>query len=327
MKGIPHKTSTGLEYTEFAIPKKNGKVRRIFAPSPELLQVQQVMLPTFNRVLSDIEKKEGIQNIFHGFVKDRNPVTAATEHIGYDLTLMMDISNFFDSVTGDHILNISELVHSTRRQLEQCLHFQEGEGGFTAQGFATSPILANICITPIVKEIQEYLDTKFKDRYAFTIYADDIQISINSSDFIPETERIIDIVSYLFESEGFEINQNKTRIRHAKFGHRRILGVNVGDDKLYASRKTIRKIRAARHQKNGPSLGGLITWSKCMLPKNLRPERPKVGTGLKELSSLMYSGELNPEQTVQIASHIVNATSHYTDRRSMEDLRGSLQLN
>lgn len=284
MKGIPHKTSNSLEYTEFAIPKKNGKVRRIFAPSPELLSVQQTLLPELNSVLTSIEKSEGISDILHGFVKNRNPVTAATKHIGYDLTMMMDISNFFDSVKSSHLLAQGRLAQ-VGGDLTNCLHFEAGSWaskGFTAQGFATSPILANICITPIVKEIKEYLDEKFEDRYAFTIYADDIQISINSSDFIPETERIKDIVYYLFEAEGFEMNERKTRIRHAKFGHRRILGVNVGADKLYASRKTMRKIRAARHtsqnQNNtanarktaGHSLGGLIVWSACQLPRSLR---------------------------------------------------------
>lgn len=273
MKGIPHKTGNGFEYTEFAIPKKNGKIRRIFAPSPGLLAQQQAMLPNLNTILAKVEDQEGIKDILHGFVKNRNPVTAATKHIGYDLTLMMDISNFFDSVNSKHISNAPLLMTSDYNgSIMNCIHIGGlATSGFTAQGFATSPILANICITPIVRDIKEYLETKFKDRYAFTIYADDIQISINSSDFILETEKLVDIISYLFESEGFEMNTNKTRIRHAKFGHRRILGVNVGDDKLYASRKTMRKIRAARHQSNGPSLGGLITWSKCMLPKSLRP--------------------------------------------------------
>lgn len=277
MKGIPHKTNDNLEYTEFAIPKKNGKVRRIFAPSPELLFVQQSLLPGLNSALTSIERSEGISGILHGFVKNRNPVTAATKHIGYDLTMMMDISNFFDSVTSLHLANQERSLRTVGRYLGNCLHYEAGSvKGFTAQGFATSPILANISITPIVKEVKEYLDEKFEGRYAFTIYADDIQISINSTDFISETERIKEVVYYLFESEGFEMNERKTRIRHAKFGHRRILGVNVGDDRLYASRKTIRKMRAAKHQGNGPSLGGLTTWSKCLLPKNLRPVPKKA---------------------------------------------------
>ena len=39
------------------------------------------------------------RDIFHGFLKDRNIVTCAEKHIGFDHTICLDISNCFDSIT------------------------------------------------------------------------------------------------------------------------------------------------------------------------------------------------------------------------------------
>jgi len=256
------------EYKEYYIPKKNGTARRVFAPSAELLRIQRQAIPTLEAILRNAEVIYDIPNVLQGFVKDRNPVTAATEHIGYQHTIMMDITNFFDSVRKTHfpLRYWSQLPSKTR-----LLHIsKDNSPTFPPQGFATSPLLANIAITTIVSEIRKYLVQRF-DRFAFTVYADDIQISINSEDFIKDTSRIIDIVTFLFGQAGFQMNPHKTRIRHAKFGYRRILGVNVGDTDIRATRKTMRKLRAAKHQKNGPSAGGLTTWSRCLLPKSRRP--------------------------------------------------------
>lgn len=81
---------------------------------------------------------------------------------------------------------------------------------------------------------------------------------------------IIDAVVTFASHNGFSINKNKTRVRCSKAGYRKILGINVGNDHIRASRKTMRKIRAANHQGNFHSKGGLTTWSKCLLPKALR---------------------------------------------------------
>ena len=80
---------------------------------------------------------------------------------------------------------------------------------------------------------------------------------------------IIKLAIIEFAKHQLTINPKKTRIRHAKFGNRRILGIMV-DDSLKPSRKLKKKIRAARFQRNGPSLGGLVTASRCLRPRNLR---------------------------------------------------------
>ncbi|MBP8634694.1 MAG: hypothetical protein KBI25_05910, partial [Clostridia bacterium] len=103
-------------------------------------------------------------------------------------------------------------------------------------------------------------------KFAFTIYADDIQISYNDKSLKKE---IIQIIGDSFMRGGFQINRRKTRTRSATCGFRKILGINVGNESIRGSRKTMRKIRAANHQGNYHSKGGLQSWANCHKPKKL----------------------------------------------------------
>lgn len=260
---------TDLSYRDFLIPKKNGKPRKISAPSKELLKYQHNLMRGLYAYHLKHESLLEVENIQHGFLKNRNCVTAARKHIGFKYTIIMDLQNFFDSCNTSHFpKSITRYTHLFHKD------------GYCAQGFASSPILANIASLQMMKQIKENLislHNEYKltqefsepgvDTFAFTTYADDIQISTNCK---PLIGTIIHNVDSFAVKNGFIINRNKTRVRTAIAGYRRILGINVGADHIRATRKTMRKIRAADHQGNYHSKGGLITWSKCMLPKALR---------------------------------------------------------
>ena len=246
-------------YRQFFIKKKNGRHRRICAPSPELLAYQRSELHSLSQFFSNkntliFDPQD--RDIFHGFLKDRNIVTCAEKHTGFDHTICLDISNCFDSIT-DTMLNMD---------LDSRLFHQDGS---LAQGFATSPILANIyLITPV-----NQLLTKIRQvapEAVVTVYADDLHISLNNASY-QKLNLIIKLAIIEFANHHLTINPRKTRIRHAKFGNRRILGIMV-DDTLKPSRKLKKKIRAARFQRNGPSLGGLTTCARMLKPRALRVE-------------------------------------------------------
>ncbi len=257
-----------LSYRDFLIPKKNGKPRRISAPSKELLKYQHNLMSGLYAYHMKQETELNCENIQHGFIPNRNCVTAATQHIGYRYTIIMDLENFFDSCNLSHF----------HKGITRYTHLFHAEG-HCAQGFATSPVLSAIASLPMVNDIKKYLEASHNDAiknmdslepdvdhesYAFTIYADDLQFSTNNSKLI---KQIIETVTIIAESHGFKINRNKTRVRKSINGYRRILGINVGDDHIRATRKTMRKIRAADHQGSFHSKGGLTTWSLCKFPK------------------------------------------------------------
>ena len=258
---------TDLSYRDFLVPKKNGKPRRISAPSKELLKHQRNLMPGLYRYHAKQEKILNCENIQHGFIPNRNCVTAATQHIGYRYTIIMDLENFFDSCNLSHF-------HKRITRFTHLFHAK----GHCAQGFATSPILSAIASLPMINKINQYLTESHKnairnmDRlepdvdyasYAFTIYADDLQFSTNNPRLI---KQIIEAVTHIANLHGFKINRNKTRVRKSINGYRRILGINVGNDHIRATRKIMRKIRAADHQGNFHSKGGLTTWSLCKFP-------------------------------------------------------------
>lgn len=260
-----------MKYEEYTILKKNGKTRKIVAPDEALKAYQRRQLKALEAIFYREINRCGLADldVFHGFVHGRNVVTAAEKHIGFSYTVMMDISHFFDSVFANHINPIytipKELFHKE---------------GYAAQGFPTSPMIANIAAVPVMANIVRRLDSAIKD-YVITIYADDIAISSNNKDYTSIIQRII---TEEFNRSGFEINPKKTRIRYAEYGFRRLLGVNVGDTSIRATRKTMRKIRAAKHQSDkgnitaSRSFGGLTTWSKCVLPRQSRMDHVSKAT-------------------------------------------------
>ena len=76
--------------------------------------------------------------------------------------------------------------------------------------------MANIAYFPVAKRIKERLlslhsdNKEIEDLFAFTMYADDIQISTNRKQLIPE---IINIVDEESNKSNFSINKTKTRVR------------------------------------------------------------------------------------------------------------------
>lgn len=253
-------------YRDFNLKKPGSKSsRKISAPDDNLKAYQRTKLPELERIYNSLISGSDIQNIAHGFITGRNCVSAAIQHIGFELTLMMDISKFFDSVTKDMIMNISPEASTDKNYFHQ--------GNYTPQGFATSPILANIASIPFIETINNFLKAIYGiGNFAFTIYADDIQISINRTrdEKYREENSIINKIHDIAKVYGFNINKNKTRVRYAKYGYRRILGINVGATSIQATRKTLKKIRAADHQGNYNSKGGLTSWSMCYLPRKYK---------------------------------------------------------
>ena len=247
-------------YRQFFIKKKNGRNRRICAPSPELLAFQRSELPMLEeRFAVKLQLlAQADRDIFHGFLKNRNIVTCAEKHIGFDHTICLDISNCFDSITKEMLYGTSSTF------LDGRFYHQDGT---LAQGFASSPILANIYLINPVSALLSKI-RQVAPEVVVTVYADDLHISLNNASY-QKLNLIIKLAIIEFANHHLTINPRKTRIRHAKFGNRRILGIMV-DDTLKPSRKLKKKIRAARFQGNGPSLGGLVTASRMLYPRNLR---------------------------------------------------------
>jgi len=208
----------------------------------------------------DTAVEYGVEDHLHGFVRGRSPVTAGKRLIGQTTFIQMDIANFFDTVTPQHVID-SCSDHEVAT--DKCLWHHEG---YAAQGFATSPMLANIALIPFAKKLKGYLKY-LSCQTEFHIYADDITITTDIVNF--EIERqIISKVTELIESYNFVIKPTKTRVRYTTHGYVRVLGVNIGKDDMRVPRRIRRKIRAAEHGGSPQSLGGLTTWQNHIAKSN-----------------------------------------------------------
>ncbi len=75
-------------YQQFHIPKRNGHMRRIDSPRPQLKKIQRKILDT---ILHPVRLNAHAE----GFVRRKSIVTNARRHVGKEIVLKMDLSNFF----------------------------------------------------------------------------------------------------------------------------------------------------------------------------------------------------------------------------------------
>lgn len=277
--------------------KKNGKNRLIYKTSGEAHLLYKNMASEiydyYQFILSDdtaynekidrskrlfnsknIELRKEVAKIPHAFFKGRGAVTNASEHVDFDLTIKLDIKDFFGSITQDMLeKSLSEVG------LDIC--FIDNK---LPQGLATSPTISNIAMISIDEDIYILLSDNFtrntnenslinsthsvnnqKKLFAYTRYADDITISIKLDDNISGRDIAKEIIQYVAEilsRYGFEINNKKTKIMFHHNGYRTITGISVNDHGIKASRKTIKLLRASMHQINLSKADGLLNWVK-----------------------------------------------------------------
>lgn len=278
----------------FKIKKKSGKWRTIYAPSPDEKEACLEVLPSIAATARSLDT-EGTQ---HGFTKGRSPVTNALAHVGWGYTLSMDLEDFFDSVTPDHVA-AGERGTGFSYSTDGDLFFD----GAARQGLPTSPALANLAAAPMDADIHSLnRKARFGKLFHYTRYADDLAFSFNLQSvglmLLREVPKII-------EAHGFKLNTDKTHWQCAKAGRRMITGAAV-DNFLHVPRETKRRIRAAAHQletgrltkrtlrklvirqmRKGRDVSlrtllrqqheGLSEWAKLKLPAGYKPEvKPKV---------------------------------------------------
>lgn len=254
-----------MQYRIAKIPKGNGKFRKIFIPSEEFSQTLRNKLDVLDAILMKVD----FAKVNHAFLHHRNCVTNATQHIGYEYCLSLDIEDFFDSITEDHVKGIidDELIK---------LVFVDQEMPFPAnrilgQGLPTSPVVSNIAFAKVDNEIMQLVEMLNQD-IVYTRYADDLVFSFNEIKF---KDIIYKRVNKILKKNGFTLNLRKTKLQKATNGNIIITGLAVNKNGVFPTRKTKKKIRAAQHQVNENSLNGLRGWAMCKIPKIRHKENPK----------------------------------------------------
>lgn len=201
------------KYRVFTIPKKNGEIRIIHAPTPNLKRIQKKLADALVTYQAQVDKADGRRNkVIHGFVKGKSFITNAEVHRNHRYIINADIIDFFDSfnygrVYGFFVKNKDYQLSSEASAAIAGICCHEGK---LPQGAPTSPIIANLISRTMDMHI---LKIAKKYRLKYTRYADDLTFSTNHLGFSEVYEAFIDELAQEMVDSGFQLNTNKTRIQ------------------------------------------------------------------------------------------------------------------
>lgn len=213
-------------YHTFHIPKKDGTLREIAAPCSKLKEIQRQL----SEKLLDAWQPTPYS---YGFLRERNIVDNAREHLNQKWVLNIDLENFFPSITMrkiEHAL-ISPPCNMNPDTAGMIARIA-CNNGVLPQGSPSSPILSDIATSPLDHLLHKYA-CHFGCRYSR--YADDITISTSQKFFPAEIAQISKgnvklgtLVVNAIAEQGFKINEAKVSLRNSS-RHQEVTGIVVNE--------------------------------------------------------------------------------------------------
>jgi RNA-directed DNA polymerase len=208
------------------IPKPGGGMRQLGIPTVVDRLVQQMIL----QVLGPILEKTFSQSSY-GFRPGRSAQDAlhkAKEHVadGFSIVVDIDLEKFFDRVNHDVLMNrlsrhvrdnrllkiIGRFLRAGMMQDGVCVGRHEG----TPQGGPLSPVLANLLLTDLDRELE-------RRGHRFCRYADDCNIYVRS---MAAGERVMAGVSEFLERRlRLRVNREKSAVAFVQ--ERKFLGCRL----------------------------------------------------------------------------------------------------
>lgn len=213
-KALREKTRHDL-YREFHIPKKSGGLRKIDAPEPELMDALRRLKTIF---------EEDFKALYHtsafAYIKHRSIIDCIKRHQANESKWFgkYDLSNFFGSTTPEFVLHMFSMVfpfseimkdEAGRQELETAISLAFLDGGLP-QGTPISPTITNIMMIPVDFKLANGFRNFNDQRFIYTRYADDFQVSSRHTFSFREIEKFISDTLHEFGAP-FQINSSKTR--------------------------------------------------------------------------------------------------------------------
>jgi len=265
-----------------SIPKKSGGLRSIIVPDKKLKYIQKGI---YWRIL----KKYKPSDAAHGFVSKRGIVTNARLHVGASTLGKIDIKNFFDTISTDHLKNC---LFGNKILCRSCKHYVRMMDGlcnpslyhnkvknyefkceeikavfipdyctatgyqslitrvielctfnnFCAQGFPTSPVLANIVMRGFDKAMLEF---SAQHNITYSRYADDLAFSSKTLGKSELAKLITNKAYQQLWAYNFRPNKKKTSWK-GKAGRLKVCGIVV-NKKTSIQKNVVRKFRSKVH--------------------------------------------------------------------------------
>lgn len=212
------------KYTSFEIPKKNGGMRLIDAPSPKLKRLQVNLSKLLLNCLDELrESGQYRDSMSHGFERKKGIVSNAVAHRGQRYVFNLDIADFFGSINFGRVrgIFIKDERFSLNPKIATIIAQIACWNGSLPQGSPCSPVLSNL-IGHILDVRLVGLAAKHGCRY--TRYADDLTFSTNKKLFPVEVAFrdaadnqwvIGKDLKEILQANRFKINPRKTRMQYS----------------------------------------------------------------------------------------------------------------
>ncbi len=242
------------KYKAFEIPKKNGGVRTILAPCPELKLLQRRLSDLLQTCLDEINsEKKIVKPISHGFRKGCSILTNASVHHGRRFVFNIDIKDFFDSINFGRVYGFFlknkdfELAEDVAKVLAAIACYEKR----LPQGSPCSPVISNL-----IGQVLDIRLVKLARRHgcSYSRYADDLTFSTNKRSF-PSAIALKDendswkagsTLTAIIQKSGFQLNSQKTRMQYCD-SRQEVTGLIV-NRRVNTSPELRRLIRAMTHQ-------------------------------------------------------------------------------
>ena len=196
--------------------------RTIYAPSPKLKQIHRFINKTV------LEFADYNSDVVYSYRKGVSIRDAVEKHSNNNFFFQTDFSNFYGSV---HLANVNSslnkqlsntLVSDIECYINRIVDVTVVDNHIPA-GFATSPLLSNICLFDFDNKLFDYCQVR---GLTYTRYSDDVIVSGAAPEFTGDIENVISEMLKSYVNSDIKINKSKTKIN--KKGHDfKILGFNI----------------------------------------------------------------------------------------------------
>ena len=247
------------------IPKPDGGVRLLGIPTVVDRWIQQAIAQELGKIF-DPDFSESSYG-FRPKKSTHQAIMAARGYIeqGYQWTVDIDLEKFFDRVNHDKLMSLvarrvkdKRVLKLIRKYLESGIMLNgvkvKSEEG-TPQGGPLSPLLANIMLDGLDKELE-------KRGHKFCRYADDCNIYVKSK---KAGERVMESISHYVE-EVLKLKINRTKSAVDKPSKRKFLGFSFylkeGKARNYIHRKPVERFKKKVKEITSRSNGKSMEWRK-----------------------------------------------------------------
>ncbi len=270
-------------YERYEIPKKSGKMRKIFAPAAGLKRIQK-------SIAINLLDPLGAHASAYGFVKGRSIVGNAQLHVKKMLVVNADVSNCFPSVRWPlvrHALMRDLSYQLSPISISFLVDLCTAEGALPI-GAPTSPAILN----RVMYKTDEILNHQAALRgCSYSRYADDITFSGNAG-----AVSLLGVARGVLSGIGLSLDPQKTNI--FRRGRRQICTGLVVNEKVNVPRRIRKRVRAAVHafensksvhwdgeQMNSSELRGRLEFLKMVTPDTAGPLIARLNLAMEKKNS------------------------------------------